>query len=511
MSSKVECRIARNVVAIFLLLSASIAVGWAEARDLIEITAPHFTMVSVLSESDTRDLVEQMRTFEGIVTSFTTVDDVRPQAPLRIYLVSSYDWDKYFTPNKFTAGYMSPSTFSFVGVMDGQNWLSASRLLFHEYVHFVMRNADSNAYPQWFDEGLAETLATARISKSKVRVGEPPTERLKSLEEFQGARWIPLQQVLTAMPKVSNENDKLGPEMLGFYVESWALVHYLIFDQPGGNKALGQYLRLTKEGMPVDEAFPKAFGMSVAQMEEVLKRYVSPRPYKVLDADRSKLPQPPQATYGVRQLTTLDSQIALGQLMMRVAINREKVPAYFDVILKAHPKNALALAGKANALALIQQFAKADDAIKEALDLEPTNPEVLIEAGDIESLRRAAVENSESAVSERQELRRKNFDYYDRAMVTPYSGLEDLEVVVRYADLALEFHENLDRPMMQMERMRKTYPTEPFAAATHARMLMTLNRSAEARAAWVIAARYGRDALRDVAIRAITSIDSQGH
>jgi hypothetical protein len=57
----------------------------------------------------------------------------------------------------------------------------------------------------------------------------------------------------------------------------------------------------------------------------------------------------------------------------------------------------------------------------------------------------------------------------------------------------------LNRPLQRIEQTREHFPKSPDLAFTHARLLMAMNRSADARVHWKTVAQYGSDSMRAIA------------
>lgn len=101
------------------------------------------------------------------------------------------------------------------------------RRVLHEYAHFTTHLAHPDP-PRWLDEGVSEVWEHAAIADGAIEVGRPVADHVKRLRS--GKHWIPLQDLLAAntIPAANNTNTEM------FYAQSWALVHYLIFEKRGG-------------------------------------------------------------------------------------------------------------------------------------------------------------------------------------------------------------------------------------------------------------------------------------
>src|SRR5262249_36560768 len=67
-----------------------------------------------------------------------------------------------------------------------------------------------------------------------------------------------------------NEGDRRGV----FYAESWALMHYLMWDKPERRPQFAAFLDRLSDGEDPDAAFPPSFGTSYRTLENELRNYV---------------------------------------------------------------------------------------------------------------------------------------------------------------------------------------------------------------------------------------------
>ena len=87
--------------------------------------------------------------------------------------------------------------------------------VYHEYTHFMMRNA-SSWVPLWMSEGLAEFYQNTDIQEKEVLMGQPSAGDLLYLRQN---RLLPLTTLLT----VDRTSPYYHEEQKGsiFYAESW--------------------------------------------------------------------------------------------------------------------------------------------------------------------------------------------------------------------------------------------------------------------------------------------------
>ena len=137
-------------------------------------------------------------------------------------------------------------------------------LFFHEYTHHLMMQALDRPYPQWYVEGFAEFLSTARFDKD-------------------GSVWfgVPLQQRAWALmngPQISFETLSAGlqPQLTNaqrdaFYGRGWLLSHYLLMETKRHGQ-LAAYIAALSNGVAPLQAAQQAFG-DLKQLDRELDAY----------------------------------------------------------------------------------------------------------------------------------------------------------------------------------------------------------------------------------------------
>ena len=74
------------------------------------------------------------------------------------------------------------------------------KVLFHEYTHHFMFQHFEAAYPKWYSEGFAETIATIAMKPDgSFHIGDPPNYRSDLL--FQSMLNVSVERMLTAPNK----------------------------------------------------------------------------------------------------------------------------------------------------------------------------------------------------------------------------------------------------------------------------------------------------------------------
>jgi hypothetical protein len=197
----------------------------------------------------------------------------QPGAPkLGIYIVDGIAELRQVWPGAGgdIAGFYNASPEGILAVVDpnaGRGWVGRNEILFHEYAHHFMLQHFPAVYPQWYIEGFAEYLATARFEGDTIEYGRANPARATWIADRSG--WIPLDQLLFVNPERLEERS-----MSLYYAQSWVLVHYLLRDA-GRMRALNRYLVAVGQGQPPRAAFEQAFGATVTQVQRQLMSYSS--------------------------------------------------------------------------------------------------------------------------------------------------------------------------------------------------------------------------------------------
>ena len=271
-------------------------------RRWFEYRTAAFTLYSDLDAKAALASVRDIERFAHVVRETVGLAQRASVIPVEFWLCTDASAVARLAGDSTLLGFMRPSprasylvaTASALDDPDGSPML-------HEYVHLLVRSAaratgsaddgrhDDGRHddgmvldlPRWYDEGLAEFLATLRVRDGEVRIGVPNRRRLAQLR-MRDARLMGIGQVLgtsavEALP---------GPRVAEFYALSWALVHWSYARSwaqgwprdgqgPGArNLAIDDYLRRVSRGEPVRAAARAAFGVDVQGLQRRLLEHV---------------------------------------------------------------------------------------------------------------------------------------------------------------------------------------------------------------------------------------------
>ena len=302
----------------------------------IVVNSEHFEIASTMSPKETTELVTELERFRALIHTFTTAPRVESPVPTRIIAFERTGQFSPFRPSSKVAGYFLPGLrANHVVFADWSASLGATEIIFHEYVHFVLRNGTSLPYPMWYDEGFAEGLSTVQTHEGLLAIGALPRARM---DWFRYGKWMSLKRVL----ETTSYDELHGQDMGMFYAQAWALSHYVALDKLGVG-SLDEYISLLQQGKAPVDAYEKAFGESIGATSKTLRRKLQRGDWAVLgipldrlDYDRS----PPS----VRVLSKAEVLVLLGQLQLTRG-KGEKAEVLFKAALGLEATNSRAHAG----------------------------------------------------------------------------------------------------------------------------------------------------------------------
>ncbi|MBN8429579.1 hypothetical protein JF535_01820 [Microbulbifer salipaludis] len=263
---------------IFLIafwLSALSSVS-AAAAEWHEYRSENFTVYSDVPERRVNALVRDLERFRRTALSFTGQQETPENRHLRVFHFRDSREFEQFTGDRKIAGlyretWQGPIIFS----RDGDHGITGSGLIFHEYVHHLMRERSGMTYPRWYAEGFAELLASAELHNKTVIVGGLPEWRLSAWAEQEP---LSIAQLLSPPPLVSHNGQDNSRYWNNYYASAWLLTHYLQLGYHAGHPdyraATAQYLKAVAAGENPLEVFREHFGKSIAEMQREMLAYM---------------------------------------------------------------------------------------------------------------------------------------------------------------------------------------------------------------------------------------------
>lgn len=258
-------------IVLLLCLAVPVLVA-AKPSSWKQYRSSHFVLYSDRNSSEAVELLQQFERFRYAALMLTGSDLEHAEEPATIVMFKHKHDFRAVQPDSDIAGFYRDGWAGPEMVVGADVRLrDVSLILFHEYVHFLVRERSPRRYPVWYDEGFADLLAASHVADDHVLVGLVHPWRQKTLLA-DGV--LPLRQLLHR----ESTHDKLDSQ---FYASAWLLMHYLqlghLSGEPKRLDALAGYLRALDEGELPPRAFARHFGVTIEQAQEKLQKY-SERP-----------------------------------------------------------------------------------------------------------------------------------------------------------------------------------------------------------------------------------------
>ena len=310
-------RLCASVALWLSLLCASVAHVADAAPAWTTLQAPHFTLVGDTGEKRLHEIAARLEQFRAVLGRLLPNATISTPVPTIVVVFGSQRSYEPFRP-RFqgktvpVGGFFQSGpdvnylTLSVDGADDGFG------IVCHEYTHLLLANSIASV-PAWLGEGLAEYYSTFALSangKSATIGGIIPHHVALLREHF-----VPLADILdvTRRSPLYNEVDKRTI----FYAESWAIVHYLLIEYPGGETAIAHYLTAVASGAPAADAFRSAFRMEPSDLEQQVRRYAGRSIYHSFQYTFHE-PVETAASARGRTLTAAEADARLGDLLLHI-------------------------------------------------------------------------------------------------------------------------------------------------------------------------------------------------
>jgi tetratricopeptide (TPR) repeat protein len=302
------------------------------SRDWKRVRSANFEAVGNAPVADVSRMLEQLEAFrESLVARFLGLKTTDHLPTLIVVLRDAASFDRFKPRDEkgrkedFVGAYfVRGNDMNLIVVPRMAQDAESQRYIFHEYYHFVVHRNVPNI-PTWLDEGLAEFYSTSEFDPAAGQsvIGKPLARHLQLLRVDP---LIPLDQLLSreGAGKVLRSGDPRRVAM--FYAESWALVHYLMLsDNAAREPQVKSYLAAAGKGLPLEEAFRTAFGLTYADASRLLSEYAARSAFPVMTVRQNAVAASFAA--GAAALTEAETEFIQGDLLLRLGVNDEADPA----------------------------------------------------------------------------------------------------------------------------------------------------------------------------------------
>ncbi len=337
--------------------------------DWIEVRSPHFIVDSNSGKTAAKLIALRLEMIRETMGSVFQGKKPSQSAPLTVLAVAGAPSLRQLLPENlkrssstiggfFTDTMIGPYIVIRTDIVDRDSYGP----VFHEYTHYVMRRAIPDL-PLWMVEGLADFYANTYVRGHDVLIGLADIYDIDALHEH---TLIPVQALLKVgydSPYYHDPN-----KVYTFYAESWALVHYLMFqDARHGTHLLPKYAQEVAQGGDPLETFVKIFG-STKHMDNILTPYISRITFTALRYPITE--KLSSKSYAVRSLSVVEADSDQAEFLL-AENERMSAAKLLGKALKEDPQSA-----QANALMSFLQLregeiSKAADLAKKAIQLDP--------------------------------------------------------------------------------------------------------------------------------------------
>ncbi len=254
-----------------------------------ELKSQNFHVVTNANEAVSRKLVRDLEIFRFFIPRIQKLNLMPDIKPFRILAVSGRSgFLELGLPDSIDGVFIESldGPYAIVNVKgyetDSDETSGGKHNLLHEYVHYMARSTQPRMYyPRWYEEGMADYLATFRFyeDKNEIVIGDPEVMGNSidySLNQGRGSlKKVDVEDLfkITALDPNSDERDEKF-KFAAFYGRSASTVHYLN-SSAENQQALKGYLSFYNEGFDVDSSFKKAFSRSYEQLDREIQKYVN--------------------------------------------------------------------------------------------------------------------------------------------------------------------------------------------------------------------------------------------
>ena len=347
--------------------------AFAGEPEWIEITSPHFSVVTDAGERRGREVATRFEQMRAVYASLMTNANVNIPVPLQIVAFRNTKELRQVSPlwngkpvqlaGLFQGG--KDRCFILLDMSVDNPW----NVVFHEYAHQLMNGTLTDEVDPWFEEGFAEYFSSIEVDSHQARVGKIPPMTYQILQH-EGL--MKITDLFRVQHNSSTYNES-GDRRTVFYSESSMVVHFL-YDH-GMIPKLATYfdLKLGKK-VPVEEAIQQSFGMSAGDFEKEIRRYLASGEFKYY---YMKTPAEIETTgYTTKPLSSQNAAAVMADIHLHTRDYHEKAVAEFEEILKSDPNNAAACRGMGYAYLEKRDFEEAGEYFRRAAKLDSKDARV---------------------------------------------------------------------------------------------------------------------------------------
>ena len=395
-------RLLPALTAIVLLVSAGSSWSAAafslppEKDRWIRAETAHFTLISNAAKERTTDIGLRLEAIREVLGRLLPKLQVDSPQPLWVFVFKDnssfapYKRRSGIAPDRMSGSFAKHRDANFLALNAGRP-LDQWRVVQHEYFHYIL-SSNFMEIPLWFNEGTAECFSTFEIDEGRVEIGEPPDNYIHRLRKNS---WIPFGE-LFRIDATSAEFHEIRMSM-AFYVESWALAHYLLWGDARGSSSGIRFLERFPAGSGLDEALEPVIGTDWAGLESRVAEYVREGRLQTTRTVLKDLKI--ETSIRIDSMDRAEVLQRLGDFLARSDLGREdEAEAHFRESLRMDPRRTATYVGLAYVLDGRKRFDEAASLYERALALHSDDPMAHLYYGESLLKRDASTDPNRSAV-----------------------------------------------------------------------------------------------------------------
>ena len=326
---------------LFALTVAPVAPARDKTETWLQISTPHFLVLTNGNEKDGRKVAVQLERMRMVFHTMLPSLKGDSGAPIIVLAIKDEKDFRALEPQAYLAKgslrigglFLRAADKNYVLLRLNPEGDHPYSIVYHEYTHLLLSGA-AEWIPLWLNEGLAEFYQNTDIHEKEADLGQPSAEDISWLRQTQ---LIPLSTLFAVDDKSPYYHEENKGSI--FYSESWALVHFLKSnDARNKTHLVGDYADLLVKHVDPVTAAGQAFG-DLKKLEAALNRYVQSLAFTYF-----KLPittEVDESTFKVKTLAPAQSDAQRADFL---AYNQrtDDAQALLAQVLKEDPNNVLA-------------------------------------------------------------------------------------------------------------------------------------------------------------------------
>jgi tetratricopeptide (TPR) repeat protein len=332
----------RRALVLALLLAGPAALAHDKNESWIQITSPHFVVVTNSSEKQGRRIADQFERMRSLFHAlFPKAQMDTTGAPIIVLAMNDDKGFRALEPQEYLAKgslklgglFLEAADKNYVLMRIDAEGEHPYSVIYHEYTHFLLRSS-AEWMPLWMNEGLAEFYQNTDIHEKDASLGQPSVEDILVLRRN---RLLPLSTLLTVDHKSPYYHEDNKGSI--FYAESWALTHYIeTGDAQQKTHRMTDYANLLAQKVDPVTAATQAFG-DLKKLQADLENYVEHASFRYFKMTTAT--EVDDSAFKAQPLTAAQSDALRADFLAYNSRNADAL-ALLDHVLQEDPKNVQA-------------------------------------------------------------------------------------------------------------------------------------------------------------------------